>query len=164
MVKVQTVLRLVVTVAGLAQPAAVAIKQLWETLDEDGRLTDQTKRLLESLRRAASTPDPVDKLRRSLGGVQTYLDADSDVPDEQSASLRARVRECQRRLDLADSLSGAERRTVLKAVKGEVSDLVRVTLTLGVDEPHGPVAAPTPRRRRSAPRVPLRRHRSIERR
>ncbi len=161
-VRVQKILRLIIAVAGLAQPALVAIKQLWKILNDDGLLTIQMERLLESLRRATTTLDRVEKLRRSLNGVETYLGAVSEVPDEQSISLRARVGACRRQLDLAESLSGSQRRRVVKAVGREVSELVRLTLTLGMGEADQRSPAPNPRQRTPVVPLPLRRHRDIE--
>lgn len=127
----QRSLKLIVSIASMATTAVDAINTLWKLLNEDGRLSDGMRRLLDALRRAATIRDPVEKHRQSLTGLDAYLREQHDMPDELSDQLRGRIRDCQRKLVLAASLEGAARRRVLKGVKAEVSDLVKQVLTLG---------------------------------
>lgn len=127
--QVQTKIQLIMKIASMAAPAVVAINQLWKLLNEDGRLTEGMQGLLAALRSAATVQDPAERLRQSLAGIETYLRDQPNVPRDRSEALRERIRENQRRLDLAGTLEGTARRRVLKAVKKDTADLLKQTLT-----------------------------------
>ena len=127
--QVQTRIQLIIKIASMAAPAVVAINQLWKLLNEDGRLTEGMQGLLAALRSAATVQDPAERLRQSLAGIETYLRDQPNVPRDRSEALRERIRENQRRLDLAGTLEGTARRRVLKAVKKDTADLLKQTLT-----------------------------------
>lgn len=120
----------------------VAIIQLWRDLDKDGELTAGILKQLDNLRHAAVLEDPSAKIRKSLSGIDSYLSEQPEIPAELSVELRRRVHDLVLRLDLADSLGGSTRKTIIKDVKAELTSLLEEALTFGVEQ--AGVAVPQP--------------------
>lgn len=127
-----SVLKLIGMLAPLAVGAADELSKLWATLNREGRLTEGMSRMLNTLHTASAAKDPAAKLHTSLSGIADFVGNEPSVPPEKAREILRKVEECERRLKLSDSLNKSDRKKVLKAVKTEVSALVKETLNLGV--------------------------------